>query len=80
MGVVSSAGIDRDLVGLWGLQSLLVGRTSSSTGATSSTRELMDGEGAILSGLGTLVEGRGSPRSSDSSGSDSGRDLREWRK
>ena len=42
--------------------------------------ELMDGDGAVLSGLSTLGKGRDSPRSNDSSSSDSGRDLREWRK
>jgi len=39
--------------------------------------ELMDGEGMLLSGLDTPAKGRSSPRSDNSSGSDSGRDLRE---
>ena len=77
MGVVSPTGNDRDVVGLFSRPSLLGGRSGSSTEAASSISELMDGEGAILSGLGTLVGGCSSPRSSDSSGSESGRGLRE---
>lgn len=77
---VSSAGIDGDLVNWLGRQSSVGARTGSSTEIPSSMGELMDGEGILMSILGMLARGRISPRSSDSSGSGSGRDLREWRK
>jgi len=78
--VVSSPGIDGDLVNWSGRQSSLGARTGSSTKIPSSMGEFMDGEGILLSILGMFVRGRISPRSNDSSGSGSGRDLREWRK
>jgi hypothetical protein len=79
-GVASSASIDKGLVNWLGRQSSLGGRTDSSTEIPSSMGEFMDSEVILLSIPGTLVRGRGSPCSSDSSGSGSGRDLREWRK
>ena len=79
-GVVSSAGIDRDLINWLDRQSSIGARTGSSTEVPSSMGELMDGKGILSSIPGILVRGRGSPRSGDSSGSGSGRDLREWRK
>jgi len=78
--VVSSAGIDKDLVSWLDRRSPIGARTGSSTEITSSMGELMDGKGIPLSIPGILVRGRSSPCSSDSSGSGSGRDLREWRK
>lgn len=78
--VVSSTGIDRGLVGWLGRPPLLGGRSGSSARATSSIGKPMNGEGALFSGLGTIVKGRNSPRPNNSSGSGSGRGLREWRK
>ena len=79
-GVVSSAGIDRDLVSWLGRQSSLGARTGSSTEIPSPSINSPMDEGILLSILGILVTERSSPRSNDSSGSGSGRDLREWRK
>lgn len=77
MEVVSSAGIDKDLVGWLGRQSSPWGWIGSPAVVPSSIGELVDGEGILLSGLGITVDGCNSPRSNNSSGSDSGRVLRE---